>query len=131
MVAGMNDQSVLRRAVQLDAVVSGAFGLVLLVAGPFLVEVLGAPLTVLWPVAVVCLGYAAALWLVQSRPRISTGAAWSIVALNLVWAAASVVLVVLGWLPLTALGVGFVILQAVVVAALADAQFVGLRRAVA
>jgi len=127
----MNDQSVLRRAVQLDAVVSGAFGLVLLVAGPFLVEVLGAPLAVLWPVAVVCLGYAAALWLVQARPRISAGAAWSIVALNLVWAAASVVLVVLGWLPLTVLGVGFVILQALVVAALADAQFVGLRRAAA
>jgi hypothetical protein len=127
----MNDQFVLRRALQLDAVVSGAFGLVLLVCGPFLVDALGAPLVLLWPVAIVCLLYAAALWLIQARPRISGGAAWSIVALNLVWAAASVVLVVLGWLPLTALGVAFVILQAVVVAALADVQFVGLRRATA
>jgi hypothetical protein len=127
----MNDQSVLRRALQLDSVVSGAFGVLLLVGGPFLVDVLGAPLALLWPVAVVCLVYAAVLWLVQARPRISAVTAWSIVGLNLVWAAASIVLVVLGWLPLTVLGVAFVILQAVVVAALADAQFVGLRRAAA
>ena len=90
---------------------------------------LGAPLALLWPVALVCLLYAAALWLVQARPRISGGVAWSIVALNVVWAAASVVLVVLGWLPLTVLGVAFVVLQAVVVAALAELAVAGLRRA--
>jgi hypothetical protein len=119
----------LRLAFRLDAIVSAACGALLLLLGPLLVDALGLPLTLLWPVGLVCVVYAAALWLAQSRPRISRATAWTVIGLNVVWAGASLALVLSNALPMTALGTAFVLLQASVVAALAALQFVAVRRA--
>jgi hypothetical protein len=124
----MTTSNLLRVSFRLDALVSGTFGALLLLAGPLLTDFLGAPLTLLWPVGAVALAYAVALWLAERRPRIDAATAWTVIALNIGWAGASVLLLVLGALPLTTLGVGFVVLQAIVVAGFADLQFVGLRR---
>jgi hypothetical protein len=51
-----------------------------------------------------------------------------VVACNAVWALDSVLLLVAGWSEPTLLGEVFVIGQAAVVALLAEAQFIGLRR---
>jgi hypothetical protein len=50
------------------------------------------------------------------------------VLLNLVWAVASLVLLVTGLVDPSGLGIAFVVAQALIVAGFADVQFIGLRR---
>lgn len=118
----------LRLALKLDAVASGAIGVLSLAAGPVLEDRLGAPLAVLWPVGVALVAWAAALWIVATRAEVSGTAARSVVALNLLWVVASVVAVAGDWMSLTALGTAFVLLQAAAVVIFAGLQFLGLRR---
>jgi hypothetical protein len=131
MMSAVGNQRLLRTALWLDALVSAGFGVMVLLGGPLLADLLGAPLGLLWPVGVVVLAYAAGLWVAQAHAPIRPNVGWSVIALNVAWAGASVVVVILGWLPLTGLGMAFVLLQAVVVAGFADLQFVGVRRAAA
>lgn len=101
----------------------------LLAGGGLLSGPLGMPAPFLWAVAGVCLVYAAALLLVQSRPVVSAAAGWTFVIVNCVWVVASILLLIFQWLPLTTLGTGFVLLQAIVVGGLAYLQWLGARRA--
>jgi hypothetical protein len=121
-------QGLLRLALRTDALASGVLGLISLAAAPALDPLLGLPAGLLWPVGGALLVWAAALGLAASRPAIGRSIARSVIALNVLWVAASAAAVVAGWLPLTALGTAVVVAQAVAVAALADLQLVGLRR---
>jgi hypothetical protein len=127
--AGEDRSRLLRLALKLDAVATGALGVLSLVSGPLLNDLLGTPVALLWPTGLFLIAYAAAIWVTAVRPTINRAAAWAAVVLNLLWVADSVVLVVAGWLPLTVLGTAFVVVQAVAVLLFADLQFVGLRRA--
>ncbi len=127
--AGEDPNGLLRLALKLDAVASGALGTLLLVTATVLDDLLGIPLALLVPVGLFLLAYAAFVWIVGTRRRINRTAAWTVVALNLVWVADSVVVVLAGPLPLTGLGVIFILAQAVAVLLFADLQFLGLRRA--
>jgi hypothetical protein len=80
------------------------------------------------PVGVFLAAYAAALWFVGSRPRVSRPAVWVVVVGNLLWVAASVVAIA-GWWSPTAVETAFVLAQAAAVALFAELQFTGLRRA--
>ncbi|MFZ1103800.1 MAG: hypothetical protein WAN86_13325, partial [Hyphomicrobiaceae bacterium] len=62
------------------------------------------------------------------REDVSRPAVWAIVVANGLWAVASALLLVSGWVAPTALGYAFVIGQAAVVALLGELQYVGLRR---
>lgn len=124
-----SSDQVLRLGLRLDAGVSGAFGLVLLAGGGLLAGLLGTPATFLWAVGGVCLAYAAVLMLAQARLVISTAIGWTFFIANCVWVVASVLVVGFQWLPFTALGSGFTVLQACVVAGLAYLQWIGLQRA--
>lgn len=117
-----------RGALRLDAVASGAAGLLFLAAGPLLDGTLGLPLALLWPAGLVFIGWAASLWLAASRAEVSRPVVWSVIVLNLVYVVGSVVLVAAGWFSLTAAGTAFVLAQAVAVAVFADLQYLGLRR---
>ena len=119
----------LRRALQLDAAATGAVGGLLLVGGPWLDDLLGAPTTLLRPVGLFLVAYAAALGVAGSRPTISRPAARAAVALNALWVAGSAILVAAGPFPLTGLGVAFTLAQAAAVALFADLQLLGLRQA--
>jgi hypothetical protein len=119
----------LRLALRIDALASGGSAVLALAGGPLLADLLGTPLGLLWPIGVFLMGWAAALWIVASRPMPNSAAVWTIIALNVVWVASSVVLVAAGWFGLTLLGTIFVLLQAAAVALFADLEFVGLRRA--
>jgi hypothetical protein len=119
----------LRLALRIDALGSAAFAVVGLVGGRLVEDLLGTPLSLLWPVSVGLLAWAVGLWLVASRPQISASAVWTIIVLNLGWVAISVVAVAAGWFALTQLGVAFVLTQAAAVALIADAEFLGLRKA--
>ena len=125
---GGSDQ-LFRRALRVDACVSGAFGVLLLASGGFVAGLLGMPSTFLWAIGGVCLAYAGVLLLVQTRPALSAATGSIFVLANSVWVVASLLLVVLRWLPLTPPGIGFVLLQAIVVGGLAYLQWLGVRRA--
>jgi hypothetical protein len=119
----------LRRSLQLDAAASGALGVLLAAGGAVLDDPLGIPAGVLVPVGAFLLVYAASLWLLGSRPRLSRPAVGVVVASNLLWVVASVVAAIAGWQSPTTAGTVFVLLQAAAVVALTELQLTGLRRA--
>lgn len=125
-----SDQSstFLRRALLLDAVASGATGL-LMIAGAGLAEgMLGLPAALLRGAGLVLVPYVAFVIYTGTRETISRPAVWAIIVANVLWAAASALLLLAGWVAPTALGYAFVITQAVVVALLGELQYMGLRR---
>jgi hypothetical protein len=119
----------LRSALKGDALACAASGAATLATAPLLGPLLGLPAALSLPLGVVLVGYAAAAWWVGTRADVPRRAAWACVAFNVLWIADSLALLASGWAPLTALGVGFVALQATVVAAFAALQVAGLRRA--
>jgi hypothetical protein len=127
-VADQDGGRLLRQSLKLDAAASGALGVLLAAGGAVLDELLGIPAEVLVPVGGFLVLYAASLWFLGTRARVSRPAAWVIVAGNLVWVAASVVAAVAGWWSPTALGVAVVLAQAAAVVVFAELQFAGLRR---
>lgn len=119
----------LRLALRVDALSSAAMGACLAIAAGPLSELLGLPTPFLRIVGVVCLAFAAMLWVVSARERIRTAFGWGIALLNAVWVADSLLLLASGWVSPTALGSAFVLLQAVTVAGFALAQGLALRGA--
>jgi hypothetical protein len=121
----------LHSVLRIDAIASGASAVLLLVGGQMLTDFLGIPGGLLLALGIVLLVYAVALWLVQARPPLNPAAVQAVVAVNCLWVLASLLTVVLSWLPLTELGIAFVLVQAAAVALIADLEFIGLRRATA
>ena len=116
----------LRRALRLDAVVSGANGVAYLAAAGPLGDLLSMPAGVLRAVGAFLVVFAAAVWLTSSRPR--RGAVKAIIALNAVWVVESLAVAALGaWSPSTS-GTVWTVMQAGAVAALAALQVAGRRR---
>jgi hypothetical protein len=121
--------TLLRWALGLDAIVSGANGVVYLAAGGVLDSALGLSATLLRPLGVFLLVYAAALALVASRPAINVPAVWVVIVGNAAWAVASLVGLAAEWLSPTVVGGVWIVLQALAVAAFAVFQLYSLRRA--
>ena len=124
----VRSSTLLRLALLGDAAASGATGLLMaLGAGP-LENLLGLPETLLRTAGLILLPYAAAIAALGTRDRLPRAAVWAVIALNVVWAVESALLLVSNWTDPTGLGIGFVIFQAAVVAGFAVAQYIGLRR---
>ena len=101
----------------------------LMIAGAGLVEgLLGLPAALLRGAGLVLMPYVAFVIYTGTRETISRPAVWAIIVANVLWAAASALLLVSGWVAPTALGIAFVIAQAVVVALLGELQYMGLRQ---
>ena len=119
----------LRLALLGDAAASGATGLLLAAAAGPLAPLLGLPEPLLRGTGMVSLPYAAAIAWAGTRTAPPRWAVQAAVVLNLVWAADSVLLLILGPVSPTALGVAYVLAQALVVLGFAFAQWTALRRA--
>ncbi len=119
----------LRFALRLDAVASGALGLLGLLAAASLADPLGMTAGALRGTGAFFVGYALVLLLLAARPAIPRAAAWAVVIGNTVWALGSIGAAVAGQDTFTALGVAVVLAQAATVAVFADLQWLGLRRA--
>ena len=128
MPAGQDRGRLLRLSVRLDAAASGALGVLLAAGGALLDGLLGIPTAVLVPVGGLLVAYAAALWLIGSRPEVSRPAVRLVAAGNLLWVAASALAVAAGWWSPTALGTALLVAQAAAVALFAALQLTGLRR---
>jgi hypothetical protein len=121
----------LRRVLVLDAVASGATGLLAIVASGFLSWLLNLPAGLLLGAGLVLVPYVLFVAFTATRPDIPHPAVWLIVIANALWALASVALLLSGLVSPNALGVAFVLAQAAVVALLGELQYVGLRRPLA
>lgn len=120
--------ALLRLVLKLDAVATGAVGVLSLAAGRLLDDLFGTPTVLLVPVGLFLVLYAAAIWIVGTRRRVSRPAVWAAIVVNLLWVVDSVVVVAAGWFPLTGLGVAFVLGQGAAVACFAAAQLYALQR---
>lgn len=118
----------LRRALWLDAVVSGAFAVLGLVATGWLSDQFGLPEGLLRGASLLMVPWVAALVTVATRAAISSAAVNGIIAFNLLWVVASIGLLLSGAVSPTALGTGFVLVQAAGVLLFAALQYVGSRR---
>ena len=120
-------RALLRDSIRLDAVVTGAAGVLLAAGAPVLDGLLGVRPAVLVALGLFLIGYASALFVLA---RAGAPAPWvkAVIAANAVWVIASVVAVLADWLTLTALGTAFALVQAAAVALLAELQLIALRR---
>jgi hypothetical protein len=118
----------LRYALLADAVASGATALLLIVGADLLTGLLGLPVALMRESGLLLVPYVALVAFVGTREHFSRTVVQAIIALNVVWTAASLLLLVTDYVAPTALGTAFVIAQAGAVAVFAELQFIGLRR---
>src|SRR5689334_9588314 len=121
----------LRRALAVDAALSGLSGFLMIIDAAPLNIVLGLPTELLRGVGLALLPWAAVNGWLATRRSVMRRAVWAVIGLNALWTLDCLGLLVSGLVAPTGLGTAFVIVQAVVVLALAEAQWLGLRRSVA
>ncbi|MEV0370911.1 hypothetical protein AB0I10_13925 [Streptomyces sp. NPDC050636] len=121
----------LRASLRIDSWSTAAFGVVMLVGSTWLSDPLGLPTTWSIPFGIAMLGGAAALALIAGYPQIPPRLAATVVAGNLLSCVALLLLAFTGAIPLTGLGIAFMVVGAVVVAIFAELELVGLRRSMA
>lgn len=121
----------LRNALFADALVSGAAGIAMMLGAPLLAPFLGLPAELLFWAGVVLVPFVAMLIMIARRTTVSKLVLFDIIAINVLWVVGSLVLLVSGVVEPNLLGIAFVAAQALTVAAFAELQFVGIRRATA
>ena len=127
----MPDSNFLRRALLADAVVSGAAGLLMAGGAGPLQELLHVPAQLLLVAGMILIPYALELVLLTRRSLLSTPLVWAVIATNVAWALGSALILLTGIVHPNALGYAFLLVQAIAVAAFAEIQYVGLRKATA
>jgi hypothetical protein len=118
----------LRLALKLDAVVTGANGAAYLVAAGALDSVLGVPSSMLRGVGAFLIAFAAVVWVVGTRRTIRPAAAGTIIAANAAWAVASVAVIGFDWFSPSVAGTVWIALQALVVGLFAVLQLEALAK---
>jgi hypothetical protein len=129
MTHAADSQGPLRRALLLDATASGAMALLALAAAGPLSAPLGLSAGLLRGAGMVLVPFVALLLVAARAPRISPALAWTVIAVNGAWIAASVLLVVERLAAPTALGTAFVLAQAAAVALFTVLEYAGVRGA--
>lgn len=119
----------LRQALLADAIISGAFGLILLGGASLLADALALPVPLLRYAGLLSLPFAMFVAYVATRAQTSRAAVWSIIGINAMWVLGSIALLVKGQITPNAPGYAFMLFQALVVGLLAEFQFLALRRA--
>jgi hypothetical protein len=118
----------LRKALLADALLSGITAVILALGAGVLAVPFGLAVGLLRGSGIILIPYAAFVARLGAQTRIQRPLVFAVVACNVVWALDSVLLLFSGWVEPTISGEVFVMLQAVVVAVIAELEFVGLRR---
>ncbi len=116
----------LRTALLADAVVSGAVAIIQLAATDWLSGFLQLPRTLLFETGVFLVVYTALLLVLARSARVPSALIAVIVLGNVGWALGCAGLLVVGGVSPSAMGVAFVIVQAVAVLAFAALEYIGL-----
>lgn len=93
----INPTPFLRRAIQADALVSGAMASLLVVGAGVLAPLLNLPEVFLRSTGFVLMVYVALVGLLGTRSMMSKAAVWAVIAVNAVWTVDSIALLVSGW----------------------------------
>lgn len=123
-----NVSPLLRRALLADAAVSGAMGLVGSIFAGSLANLFGLSEALLRYSGLSLLPFAGLLIYLATREQLPRSAVWAVIVYNILWAADSILILLLGWVQPTSLGYGFVIAQAIGVIGFAELEYFGLRR---
>jgi len=119
----------LRFALTLDGVATGANGVLYLAGAPLLDGWLGLPTEMLMAVGAFLIAYAALVLRLATRPAMPRVAVVAVIAANVLWAVDSLIALALDWFTPTTVGQVLIAVQAVLVAGLAALQYVGLKQA--
>jgi hypothetical protein len=103
-------------------------GLLLLTLSSPIAAMLALPVELLRTAALVLLPFAAFVAFVASRSSPSRKAVWTIVALNALWIADSVLLLFSGSVQTNIFGQAFIVMQAIFVLVITELEYVGLKR---
>jgi hypothetical protein len=120
--------TLLRRALLLDAVASAGTGVLTAGGARILAAFCNLPESLLIYSGLSLLLFAAIVGLLARRDAVPAAIVWAVIAYNALWSIDSIVLLLSGWVAPNAFGLVFVIGQALVVAVLAECQYLGLRR---
>ena len=120
--------TLLRGALKLDAVVTGANAVAYVGGAALLSDWLGVPAVFLVAVGVFLAAFAGAVWRLATRPAMPVPAVWAVIGLNVAWAVDSLALVALDGFSPTLAGQLLIAVQAVGVLGFAALQLAGLRR---
>lgn len=118
----------LRLFLALDAVVTGANGLIYLLAAGPVGDLLDVDSAFLRGTGAFLAVYGVLVGLLAARPLPPAAATKAVIELNALWAVASLAALVFGWLEPSWAGTVWIPLQALVVAAFAGLQFGALRK---
>ncbi len=124
----INPSLFLRRAVQGDAIITGAMAVLLVAAAGLLSPLLNLPESYLREVGIFLVVYAVLVGFLGTRELMPKLAVWLVIAANAIWAIDSIALLFTGWVSPNLLGQAFVVAQALSVAAIAELQYIGLKR---
>lgn len=118
----------LRRAIQADAIVSGAMALLLTLGAGELAPLLSLPEALSRETGLFLIAYAALVGWLGSRPAMPKGLVLVVIAGNAAWTVGSIALLFSGAVTPNLLGEAFVAIQAIAVGAFAELQYIELRR---
>jgi hypothetical protein len=118
----------LRGALKLDAVVTGANAVAYAGGAALLADWLSVPAAFLVAIGVFLAAYAGAVWHLATRPAMPVPGVWAVIGLNAVWAIDSLLLLALDGFSPSLAGQVIIAVQAVGVLGFAALQLVGLRR---
>jgi hypothetical protein len=118
----------LRFALTLDGVATGANGVLYLAGAPLLDGWLGLPTEMLMIVGAFLIAYAALVLRLATRPAMPRVAVIAVIAANLLWVVDSLIALALDWFTPTTVGQVLIAVQAILVAGLAALQYVGLKQ---
>ena len=118
----------LRTSLLADAAASGATGLLMIAGAGLLEGWLGLPAALLQTAGLILVPYVMFVIFAGTREGLVPAMVWTVIVANVLWTAASLLLLVGGWVAPTLLGYAFVIGQALVVALFGELQYMGLRR---
>jgi hypothetical protein len=124
----INPSLFLRRAIQGDAIITGAMALLLVAAASVLGPMLNLPESFLRQVGIFLIVYAALVGFLGTREMMFRFAVWAVILCNALWTIDSIALLFTGWVSPNLLGTAFIVAQAVSVGIIAELQYIGLKR---
>ena len=118
----------LRRAIQADALVTGAVALLQAFGAGMLAPLLSLPESLLRETGLFLIAYTALVGWLGTRPSMPKALVAIVIAGNAAWALGSIALMFSGWVNPNLLGDAFIAVHAISTGVFAELQYIGLRR---
>ena len=118
----------LRRAIQADAIVTGAVALLQTFGAAMLAPLLNLPQTLLLETGLFLIAYTALVGWLGTRPSMPKALVAIVIAGNAAWALGSIALMFSGAVTPTLLGYAFIAAHAISTGVFAELQYIGLRK---